>query len=105
MASNSASSVQLPADKSPNKATLTLLVQFSKRKSLLALIEVEQTLSTAMDSTVDLVTEHALSPTCATPFCKKLRFCIKQNGIVYLKHILDVNRLSNPSTPAILQQR
>jgi uncharacterized protein len=39
-----------------------LLVQFSKKKSLLTLVELEQTLSTAIGRKVDLVTESSLSP-------------------------------------------
>jgi uncharacterized protein len=39
-----------------------LLVQFSKKKSLLTLVELEQTLTTAIGRKVDLVTESSLSP-------------------------------------------
>lgn len=44
------------------QSDIDLLVQFSKKKSLLALVDLEQTLSAAMGRTVDLVTEHTLSP-------------------------------------------
>jgi hypothetical protein len=39
-----------------------LLVQFSKRKSLLAMLKLERQLSVALGRKVDLVTEAALSP-------------------------------------------
>ena len=39
-----------------------LLVQFSKRKSLLAMLKLERQLSVALGQKVDLVTEAALSP-------------------------------------------
>ncbi|MGB7926018.1 MAG: nucleotidyltransferase family protein [Pyrinomonadaceae bacterium] len=39
-----------------------LLVQFSKRKSLLAMLRLERQLSAALGRKVDLVTEAALSP-------------------------------------------
>jgi uncharacterized protein len=39
-----------------------LLVQFSKRKSLLAMLKLERQLSAALGRKVDLVTEAALSP-------------------------------------------
>jgi predicted nucleotidyltransferase len=41
---------------------IDLLVQFSKRKSLLAMIALERHLTTALGHKVDLVTEAALSP-------------------------------------------
>ena len=39
-----------------------LLVEFSKRKSLLALVSVERKLSAALGRKVDLLTEAAISP-------------------------------------------
>jgi uncharacterized protein len=45
-----------------DESDIDLLVRFSKRKSLLALIALERQLSVALDSKVDLLTEAALSP-------------------------------------------
>ena len=39
-----------------------LLVEFSKRKSLLALVSLERKMSTALGRKVDLLTEAAISP-------------------------------------------
>jgi predicted nucleotidyltransferase len=44
------------------KSDVDLLVQFSKRKSLLAMLKLERQLSVALGRKVDLVTEAALSP-------------------------------------------
>jgi uncharacterized protein len=44
------------------QSDIDLLVYFSKRKSLLALIALERQLSTALGRKVDLLTEAALSP-------------------------------------------
>ena len=41
---------------------IDLLVKFSKRKSLLAIVKLERELSTALGKKVDLLTEAALSP-------------------------------------------
>jgi predicted nucleotidyltransferase len=41
---------------------LDLLVEFSKRKSLLALVSLERKLSTTLGRKVDLLTEAAISP-------------------------------------------
>jgi predicted nucleotidyltransferase len=41
---------------------IDLLVQFSKRKSLLALVSVERKMSAALGRKVDLLTEAAISP-------------------------------------------
>lgn len=41
---------------------IDLLVRFSKRKSLLAVVRLERELSDALDRKVDLLTEAAISP-------------------------------------------
>ena len=41
---------------------IDLLVQFSKRKSLLALVSLERRMSAALGRKVDLLTEAAISP-------------------------------------------
>ena len=41
---------------------IDLLVEFSKRKSLLTLVSVERKMSTALGRKVDLLTEAAISP-------------------------------------------
>lgn len=45
-----------------DQSDIDLLVRFSKRKSLLALIALERQLSDALERKVDLLTEAALSP-------------------------------------------
>jgi predicted nucleotidyltransferase len=44
------------------KSNIDLLVRFSKRKSLLAVVRLERELSEALGRKVDLLTEAALSP-------------------------------------------
>ena len=44
------------------KSDIDLIVRFSKRKSLLALVRLERELSEALDRKVDLLTETSLSP-------------------------------------------
>jgi predicted nucleotidyltransferase len=44
------------------QSDVDLLVKFSKRKSLLALVRLERELSTALGRKVDLLTEAAISP-------------------------------------------
>jgi len=44
------------------QSDLDLLVEFSKRKSLLALVALERQISTALGRKVDLLTEAAISP-------------------------------------------
>ena len=44
------------------QSDVDLLVYFSKRKSLLALVVLERQLSTALGRKVDLLTEAAISP-------------------------------------------
>ncbi len=45
-----------------DSSDIDLLVKFSKRKSLLAIVKLERELSTALGRKVDLLTEAALSP-------------------------------------------
>jgi len=45
-----------------SQSDIDLLVYFSKRKSLLAVVALERQLSTALNRKVDLVTEAAISP-------------------------------------------
>lgn len=45
-----------------DQSDIDLLVYFSKRKSLLALVALERQLSTALGRKVDLLTEAAISP-------------------------------------------
>ena len=44
------------------KSDIDLLVRFSKRKSLLAMVRLERELSEALGRKVDLLTEPAISP-------------------------------------------
>ena len=44
------------------KSDIDLLVRFSKRKSLLAMVRLERELSEALDCKVDLLTEASVSP-------------------------------------------
>lgn len=44
------------------QSDIDLLVEFSKRKSLLAVVALERQLATALGRKVDLVTEAAISP-------------------------------------------
>jgi uncharacterized protein len=45
-----------------DNSDIDLLVEFSKRKSLLALVSLERKMSTALGRKVDLLTEAAISP-------------------------------------------
>lgn len=45
-----------------NRSDIDLLVKFSKRKSLLALVKLERELTTILGRKVDLLTEAAISP-------------------------------------------
>jgi len=45
-----------------NKSDIDLIVRFSKRKSLLAIVRLERELSEALNRKVDLLTEPAISP-------------------------------------------
>ena len=49
-------------EEATENSDVDLLVQFSKRKSLLAMLKLERQLSAALGRNVDLVTEAALSP-------------------------------------------
>ena len=44
------------------QSDIDLLIEFSKRKSLLALVALERQISTALGRKVDLLTEAAISP-------------------------------------------
>lgn len=48
--------------KADDQSDINLLVEFSKRKSLLALVSLERQLSRALGKKVDLLTEAAISP-------------------------------------------
>jgi predicted nucleotidyltransferase len=48
--------------KAKKKSDIDLLVRFSKRKSLLAVVRLERELSEALGRKVDLLTEGAISP-------------------------------------------
>lgn len=45
-----------------DRSDIDLLVRFSRRKSLLELVQVERRVSTALGRNVDLLTESAISP-------------------------------------------
>lgn len=49
-------------DAANEQSDIDLIVEFSKRKSLLALVALERKLSLALGRKVDLLTEAALSP-------------------------------------------
>lgn len=53
------------------QSDIDLLVEFSKRKSFLALVSLERKMSSALGRKVDLLTEAAISP--------YLRDCIKRD--------------------------
>ena len=48
--------------KAKKKSDIDLIVRFSKRKSLLAMVRLERELSEALGRKVDLLTEAAISP-------------------------------------------
>jgi predicted nucleotidyltransferase len=48
--------------KATEQSDIDLLVKFSGRKSLLAMVKLERELATALGKKVDLLTEAALSP-------------------------------------------
>jgi hypothetical protein len=52
---------------------IDLLVRFSKRKSLLAVVRLERELSEALGRKVDLLTEGALSPYLRERILKEMR--------------------------------
>jgi predicted nucleotidyltransferase len=47
---------------SNERSDIDLLVEFSRRKSLLAMVKMERELTTALGRKVDLLTEAAISP-------------------------------------------
>ena len=49
-------------DESDEQSDIDLIVEFSKRKSLLALVALERQLSRTLGRKVDLLTEAAISP-------------------------------------------
>lgn len=55
------------------KSDIDLLVRFSKRKSLLAVVRLERELSEALGRKVDLLTEGALSPYLRERILKEMR--------------------------------
>jgi predicted nucleotidyltransferase len=55
------------------KSDVDLIVRFSKRKSLLALVRLERELSEALGRKVDLLTEGALSPYLRERILKEMR--------------------------------
>jgi predicted nucleotidyltransferase len=56
-----------------DKSDIDLLVRFSKRKSLLAVVRLERELSEALGRKVDLLTEGALSPYLRDRILKEMR--------------------------------
>jgi len=55
------------------KSDIDLIVRFTKRKSLLALVRLERELSEALGRKVDLLTEAAISPYMRERVMKELR--------------------------------
>jgi uncharacterized protein len=55
------------------KSDIDLIVRFSKRKSLLAIVRLERELSEALGRKVDLLTEAALSPYIRDSVLKELK--------------------------------
>jgi len=55
------------------KSDIDLIIRFSKRKSLLALVRLERELSEALGRKVDLLTEGALSPYLRERILKEMR--------------------------------
>ncbi|MBN2119154.1 MAG: nucleotidyltransferase family protein [Anaerolineales bacterium] len=55
------------------KSDIDLIVRFSKRKSLLAVVRLERELSEALGRKVDLLTEAALSPYLRERILKEMR--------------------------------
>lgn len=58
---------------SKKKSDIDLIVRFSKRKSLLAVVRLERELSEALGRKVDLLTEGALSPYLRERILKEMR--------------------------------
>lgn len=55
------------------KSDIDLIVRFSKRKSLLAMVRLERVLSESLGRRVDLLTEGALSPYLRERILKEMR--------------------------------
>ena len=55
------------------KSDIDLIVRFSKRKSLLAMVRLERELSEALNRKVDLLTEAAISPYMRERVMKELK--------------------------------
>lgn len=55
------------------QSDIDLIVRFSKRKSLLAVVKLERELSEALGRKVDLLTESALSPYLRERILKEMR--------------------------------
>jgi predicted nucleotidyltransferase len=58
---------------SKKQSDIDLIVRFSKRKSLLAVVKLERELSEALGRKVDLLTEGALSPYLRERILKEIR--------------------------------
>lgn len=58
---------------SKKKSDIDLIVRFSKRKSLLAVVRLERELSSALGRKVDLLTEAAISPYLRERILKDMR--------------------------------
>jgi predicted nucleotidyltransferase len=56
-----------------NKSDIDLIVRFSKRKSLLAVVRLERELTEALGRKVDLLTEGAISPYLRERILKEMR--------------------------------
>ena len=61
------------------KSDIDLIVRFSKRKSLLALVRLERELTEALGRKVDLLTEAAISPYLRERILKEMQV-VYQNG-------------------------
>ena len=57
----------------PKQSDIDLIVRFSKRKSLLAVVRLERELSEALGRKVDLLTEGAISPYLRERILKEMR--------------------------------
>ena len=71
------------------KSDIDLLVRFSKRKGLLAMVRLERELSEALGRKVDLLTEAAISPYLREQILKGPRVFYEKDDTIYLRHILD----------------
>lgn len=60
------------------KSDIDLIVRFSKRKSLLAVVRLERELSEALGRKVDLLTEGALSPYLRERILKEMKVVYEQ---------------------------